>query len=187
MRRGPKPVKSKEAKPPVARKAPKDEDSRVCDLEKRLAEALGQLQTSNRERAEALDQQAATTEILRVISSSPTEVQPVFDALATSATRLCAATDSSIFRLEGDRLRLVAHDGPIPVPAAFVLPANRLNVPGRAVVDRRNVHVTDLQAEAEFAPEITRLARQAGFHTIVGVPLLREGVPIGAITLRRPA
>src|SRR5262249_33736403 len=143
------------------------------------------LQEKNRALSESLEQQTATSEILRVISSSPTDVQPVFDAMATSATRLCAAIDSSIFRLEGDGLRLVAHNGPIPVPAAFVLPANRLNVPGRAVVDRRNVHVADLQAEADFAPEITRLARQAGFHTIVGVPLLREGVPIGAITLRR--
>ena len=72
MRRGPKPAKSKgDAKPPVPRESPKNEDSRVRDLEKRLAEAQEQLHTRGRELVEAQDQQAATSEILSVISSSP--------------------------------------------------------------------------------------------------------------------
>jgi|SRR5262245_2135660 len=108
MRRGPKPAKSKEAKPPVASKSPKDADARIRDLEKRLAEAA-KLQT------EAQEQQAATAEILRVIGASPTDVQPVFDSIASSATRLCKTYDVAIRRLEGDGLRLVAHHGPIPV------------------------------------------------------------------------
>src|SRR5262245_38165855 len=177
MRRGPKPAKSKEAKPSVARKSSKDEGARVRDLEKRLAEALRREAEAVKREAEAQDREAATVEILRVIRSSPSDLQPVFDAMAKSAARLCAANDSSIFRLADGDLRLVAHNGPISIPTAFVLPANRLNVPGRTVVDRRNVHIADLQAEEGFAPEL-------GFHTIVGVPLLREGVPIGAITLR---
>jgi hypothetical protein len=76
MRRGAKPAKSKvEAKPSIARKSRKSEGSRVHDLEKRLAEAL--------------DQQTAASEILRVISSSRTDVQPVFDAIVLNASRLC--------------------------------------------------------------------------------------------------
>jgi hypothetical protein len=97
MRRGPKPAKSKvEAKPPVARKSSKNDAARVRDLEKRLAEALRdkaeaqeQLQTRDGELVEAHEQQTATSEILRVISRSPTDVQPVFDAIARRAVALC--------------------------------------------------------------------------------------------------
>src|SRR5215475_15694015 len=97
MGRRAQPAKGKaEAKRPPARKAPKDQGAKVRDLEKRLAEALEreaealeQLQTSNRDRTEAQEQQAATAEILRVISSAPADVQPVFDALIESAMRLC--------------------------------------------------------------------------------------------------
>src|SRR5262245_13516748 len=71
-----------------------------ADLEKKLAEAL--------------EQQAATSEILRVIRSSPTNVQPVFDAVAESAARLCESFDSAVWRRDGDRLLLVAHHGAIP-------------------------------------------------------------------------
>jgi two-component system, NtrC family, sensor kinase len=62
----------------------------------------------------ALEQKTATAEILRVISSSPTDVQPVFAAVLTSAARLCDALDASIFQVDGDHLRLVAHEDPIP-------------------------------------------------------------------------
>src|SRR5262245_44936982 len=105
MRRGPKPAKSKEAKPPVARKSPKDDAARVRDLEKRLEEALqreaeaskrepvalGQLQARDRELVEAREQQAATGDILKVISSSATDLQPVFDMVVQHAVTLCGA------------------------------------------------------------------------------------------------
>ena len=103
MGRRAKPPKGKaEAKRPLARKSPKNEDSaRVRDLEQRLAEAL-------KREAESLDQQKATSEILRVISSSPTNVQPVFDAIVASAVRLLRAYTGVLTRIEGDQLVLAA-------------------------------------------------------------------------------
>ena len=90
MRRGPK-AKSKETKPAVARKSSRGDGPRVRELEKRLAEAQEQLRTRDRELAESQEQQTATAEILRVISSSPTDVQPVFNTIIRNAVQLCGA------------------------------------------------------------------------------------------------
>src|SRR5262245_15463080 len=104
MRQGPKPKKSEaKAKPPVARKSPKDDASRIRGLEKRLAETL-------RDKAEAQEQQKATAEILRVISSSPTDPQPVFDTIVTSARALTGAQACGVFLLQGDIVGIAAHD-----------------------------------------------------------------------------
>src|SRR4029453_1080475 len=100
MGRGPKPTKGK-AKPAVSRKSPKNEGSKVRDLEKRLAEAL-------RDKAEALEQQTATAEILRIIGSSPADAQPVFDAIAVNAVRLCDAEGVVVTRYDGTLLRVAA-------------------------------------------------------------------------------
>ena len=133
---------------------------------------------------ESLEQQTATAEILRVISSSPTALQPVLDALVRSAVRFCAADDASIQRLEGDTLLLVAHHGPIRASLRMRFPV-RGTSSGRCVLERRPVHVPDLQAEADAFPEGSAIAREYGFHTILSVPLLREGEPLRAIILRR--
>src|SRR6185503_4868476 len=184
MGRGPKPTKGK-AKPAVSRQLPKSDDARVRDLEKRQAEAQEQLRTRDRELAEALDQQTATSEILSVIATSPTHLKRVLDTLAESAARFCAAYDADIWRLDGDVLRVVGHHGPIPTPLGHTTPVIRGTVVGRSSLDRQTVQVTDLQAEVDEFPEGSASARQFGHRSIVSVPLLREGVPIGAITLRR--
>ena len=134
---------------------------------------------------ESLEQQTATSQILGVIASSPTDIQPVLDAVAESAVRLCAAEDATIRLVDGNLLRLGAHYGTIPMAGAEqARPVNRQSVMGRAVVDRQLIHVEDLRsplAETEF------LARVPGrdIHTMLATPLLREGVAIGVIGLRR--
>jgi GAF domain-containing protein/anti-sigma regulatory factor (Ser/Thr protein kinase) len=144
-----------------------------------------ELQERNRAVTEALEQQTATSEVLRVISASPTDVQPVFAALLASAARLCDASDATMFQVEGEELRLVAHEGPIDAHAPGRFPLVRGTPTGRIVLDRRAVHIDDLQAEVDEFPEGSAFARLLGFRTILGVPLLRGDEAIGAITVRR--
>jgi two-component system NtrC family sensor kinase len=145
MGRGQKPAKSKEAKPPVARRSPKNDGSKVRDLEKRLAETLGQLQTRNRELVEAQEQQTATSEILRVISSSPTDVQPVFDTIAHNARRLCEAGSAQVVTYDGESMRLQSLDHISPEHAdalrsAFPMVPHMGSAAGRAILTRACPH-----------------------------------------------
>ena len=121
-RRAKPPKKNAEAKRSLASKSPKGGGAKVRDLEKRLAESLERekatgdiLQEKDRSLTESREQQTATAEILRVISSSPTNLQPVLDAIATNAALVCHAYDAVVFLREGDRLRTAAHYGPITI------------------------------------------------------------------------
>ena len=148
------------------------------------ARLFEEVQQRNRELSEALEQQTATSEILRVIAASPTYVQPVLDAVAESAAKLCEAYDAVIFLSEGDRILVKAHHGPIAV-TYDELPIERGLVSGRAFLDRKPVHVHDvLQAGDEF-PTSRDFSHLQGQRTILSVPLLREGEAIGAIAVRR--
>ncbi len=141
----------------------------------------------SRELHEAQEQQAATSEVLRVMASSPTEIGPVLDAVARNAARLCEANNAVIFRLEGKLLHEVVAFGHIPTTSHphEGLPVNRDTVTGRAVMERRTIHVRNLAAEDIEYPEGSKHAKLDGHRTTLATPMLRKGIPIGAILIRR--
>jgi signal transduction histidine kinase len=147
-----------------------------------------ELQARNRDLTEALEQQTATSEILRIISSSPTDIQPVLDAVARNAARVCDADDAQVYRLEGDMLKHVARYGSLEASlpgSGGYLPLCRGMVNGRAVIDRQTIHVHDLAAELTEFPGGRIYQERLGHRTILATPLLREGIPIGTIAIRR--
>ena len=185
MRRGAKPAKAKgESKRLVARKSRKRRDSKVADLEKRLAEAL-------KREAEALEQQTATAEILRVISSSPTDAQPVFDAILKRAATLCEAQLAHLWLYEGgEQFRLGAGYGSRPDHLQwlqqglhrFGQPFFRESGPWRVgqVLD-----VRDTEPYRRGEPVWIRTADHEGMRTLLGVPLVRDGRLVGSIAVYR--
>ena len=173
------PVKGQSANRPKARNAPTAQVA-TADLQEQVA-------TLTRDLIEAREQQTATSEVLKVISSSPTELQSVLDMVGENAARLCDANNAVIFRLDGDILRQVDAYGGIPTTShpPEGLPVNRGRVTGRAVVERRTIHIHNLAAEDTEFPEGSQDARREGHRTTLASPLLREGTPIGAILIRR--
>jgi GAF domain len=204
MRRRAKPEKAKVgAKPTGARKSRKNDGSRVRDLEKRLEEAQEQLQTRDRELAEAREQltathaqvteshhrQTATSEILRVIGSSPRDLQPVFDIIAKRATELTDAVYSAVYLVEDESIHLRAyHSADIPntrqFAAAFPMPITSATLIAGTLRTGTLAHVPDM--EAVSVPETGRsLARTLGVRSTLTVPMRRDGHPIGAIGVNR--
>jgi GAF domain-containing protein len=155
----------------------------LSQLKKELRRVSEQLEYRDRELAEATEQQTATTEILRVIASSPTDLQPVLDVVAENAARLCDADDALILRVEADVLRLIASYGPLPT--SQTRPISRQLVSGRAVIDRQTIHVHDIAVAEDEFPYTRTLGIPRGIRTFLATPLLSKGDPIGAIVIRR--
>ena len=136
---------------------------------------------------EALEQQTATAEILRVISRSQTDVQPVFDTIVGNAVRLCDGLYGTAHRFDGELVHLTAHHNCPPealeaLRRAFPMRPNRHMMSGRAILTRAVVHVEDVLADPEYARHV---GRAGGFRGVLAVPMLREGNPIGAIVVIR--
>jgi transcriptional regulator with GAF, ATPase, and Fis domain len=141
-----------------------------------------------RQLAEAVAQQRATSEILRLISQTHETAQPVFETIAAAALRLCDATAANVFTFDGELLHVAAlavvnasaADG---IRAAFPRAPNRGTVASRAVLMRRVVSIPDVLQDPDFA--IGKAAAAAGFRSNVGIPLMHAGRPIGAIAVGR--
>src|SRR6266498_3759998 len=132
------------------------------------------------------EQHAATSEILGLISSSPTDVQPVFEAIIASAVRLCDGFFGIAFRFDGEHLSIAAHhqyssDAVETISRSYPTPPTRNTMAGRAVLDRAVIHVPDVANDSEVSERSRRLARQLGYRAFLAVPMLREGAPIGVI------
>jgi GAF domain-containing protein len=146
-----------------------------------------ELEARNADLTEALEQQTATSEILRVISSSPTDIQPVFAAIVRSAVRLCGADHSIAARFDGEFLHPLAHYGFSPealqiVERTFPMLPGPENMLGRVAQKREVVNLPDMLADSTYSREF---AMAGGWRSGLGVPLVRDGVFIGAITVSR--
>jgi GAF domain-containing protein len=144
-----------------------------------------EVQAKTRDLTQALTYQTGSANILRVIASSPTDVNPVLQAIVESACELCGAYDALVRLKDGDGLAFGAHHGPLPVSLESV-PITENSTAGLAVIGQEPVHVHDLLSpEGDRFPHAQELARLHGERTILSVPLLRESESIGAIVIRR--
>ena len=149
------------------------------------ADAAERIALLTRERNEALEQQAATSEILGVIRRSPTNAQPVFDAIVESASRLCDAVFSVVWRYDGDLLHYVASHNFTPELLDYVFKMypkrpDRSVAAGRAILDGRIAHLPDLRADRAYAHEVTLIGN---WRASLAVPMLRDGKTVGAISV----
>src|SRR5215831_19535546 len=148
-----------------------------------------EVQARTKELQDSLDRQTVTSEVLGVISRSPNEVQPVLDMIVATAQRLCQAERAVVWRLEGEAFRAVAHHGlreeRVESLYSARMPLSRESMVGRATLARRAVQVEDGATDPELSPAAHAFARAGNVHTILAVPLLLKGHPIGGITLQR--
>src|SRR4051812_21851871 len=163
---------------------PRDDPPSLPEALAEIARLRSELKQSHVELGETLEEQAATNHILEIISQSPTDVQPVLDAIVASAAKL-TQTDNVVIRLrEGDFLVASAHHGPIPAGS----PSLRWDseaVPATAAREARMIYVPDWLVEG-LLPSGQAAAARMDFRSQVVVPLLREGVSIGVLGLRHP-
>ena len=148
---------------------------------------FNEVEQRNRELVESLEQQTATSDILRVISRSIADVHPVFDLIVRSVRPLCGATFSGVYRLQGDMLSLEAADGLAPdalarFSAGFPRKAGPDTVAGRAALECRVVQIPDLGDDPLYA---AAPGSRVGARTVLGIPLLRDGHAIGSIAVWR--
>src|SRR6266536_613553 len=169
----------------------------LADMAGRLEKSYADLKNTagiRRELSEALEREAATSRVLGIVSSSPTNLEPVFDTILANATRLCEASYGNLFLCEGDTIRLVAVHGAVPDAYAAVRRRGAVFRPSpglviaRAVSTRQTVHVADLRAEQPYLdrdPMVVAGVELGGVRTLVAVPMLKENQVVGVINIYR--
>jgi len=160
-----------------------DRPNSLIELKKQLGARTRELAEARGHLSGALEQQAATSEVLRVISASLAAIQPVLDVIVRNAARLCEAEYVDLLLRDGDVLKLAASHGSLPT-AAETRPIRRTLVSGRVIMDGRPLHISDLQAELDEFPDVPRRPGIT-IRTLLCVPLMREGVAIGVLQIRR--
>jgi GAF domain-containing protein/CheY-like chemotaxis protein len=154
------------------------------------ARLLNELHQRTDDLSESLEQQIATSEILRVISGSPTDVQPIFDAIVRRASQLCGGEYAIVTRYDGRLLHLAAQHNPRPgtadATAKFFpqVPRRETSITARALIDAAVVHVSDIDNE-ELGPAARGTYRQINLRAVVAVPMVYEGRPIGVVSVSR--
>jgi signal transduction histidine kinase len=151
---------------------------------------LNELRQRTDDLSESLEQQTATSDILRVISGSPTDVQPIFDAIVRSASRLCGSEYAIVTRYDGELLHLAAQHNARPgtadTTAKFFpqVPRRETSIAARAFVDAAVIHVPDIEIE-ELEPSVREFYRRIRLRALVAVPMIYEGRPIGVVGVSR--
>jgi len=150
------------------------------------ARLFEELEQRNAQLTDALEQQTATAEVLRVIASKPTDLQPVLSAIAETAARVCETDDATIRLVDGDHFVNAANFGSIFAGLGDRFPIDRNTPSGRVILTRQTLAMDDLSAiaEQEF-PGRGSAYRALGIRSMLAVPLIRDGAAIGAIVLRR--
>ena len=164
------------------------DERQIALLQSFAAQAVIAIQNARllSELRESLEQQTATAEILTVISQSPTDVGPVLSAVARAAMKFCGANDALVALRDGNEWSIAAHEGPIETIIGTRRMLTRHTAPGRAMTDGKVVQIIDLQSdEGDEFPEGREIGARTGFRSALAAPLLRDGVSVGAISLRR--
>ena len=160
----------------------------TSQLQESYANLEHKVEDRTRELTESLDQQTATSEVLKVISRSAFDLQPVLETLIENATKLCGADKGYIHRLRGDVYTMAVSYGASDEFKTFmkehpIHASGRETLVGRVVLERRPVHIPDVLADPDY--KWSEAQKAGGYRTLLGVPMLREGMPIGVIVIWR--
>jgi signal transduction histidine kinase/HAMP domain-containing protein len=160
----------------------------TSQLQESYANLEHKVEDRTRELTESLDQQTATSEVLKVISRSAFDLQPVLETLIENATKLCGADKGYIHRLHGDVYTIAVSYGASDEFKTFmkehpIHASGRETLVGRVVLERRPVHIPDVLADPDY--KWSEAQKAGGYRTLLGVPMLREGMPIGVIVIWR--
>jgi len=161
----------------------------LADLQEQVSALTRELAEARKELVDALEQQTATADVLKVISRATFDLQSVLESLLERAVRLCAADRGLVYRQDGDVYRVAASFGHSPewleIIEQYPIHKDRTSATGRAVLDRRVVHIHDILADREYRWAEDLRSKEEMHRTILAVPIVRQDTIIGVIVIRR--